>query len=58
MKDVIVIGAGKTDATMAGLLVSTGGYRVTFWQTAHPMCLAASTGTNAFASRLPASRTA
>ena len=29
MKDVVVIGAGKIGATVAGLLVSTGDYQVT-----------------------------
>ena len=29
MKDVVVIGAGKIGATIAGLLVSTGDYQVT-----------------------------
>jgi saccharopine dehydrogenase-like NADP-dependent oxidoreductase len=29
MKDVVVIGAGKIGATVAGLLAATGGYRVT-----------------------------
>ena len=29
MKDVVVIGAGKIGATVAGLLTSTGDYRVT-----------------------------
>ena len=29
MKDVVVIGAGKIGATVAGLLASTGDYQVT-----------------------------
>jgi 3-hydroxyacyl-CoA dehydrogenase len=29
MKNVVVIGAGKIGATVAGLLASTGGYQVT-----------------------------
>jgi saccharopine dehydrogenase-like NADP-dependent oxidoreductase len=57
MKDVVVIGAGKIGATVAGLLASTGDYQVT-WQIARPKFLATSTETSAFASWPQMSRTA
>ena len=57
MKGVVVIGAGKIGATVAGLLASTGDYQVTLADRS-PKFLAISTETRAFASWLRMPRTA
>ena len=39
MKGVVVIGAGKIGATVAGLLASTGDYQVTLSKASGLLCL-------------------
>ena len=57
MKNVVVIGAGKIGATVAGLLASTGDYQVTLADRS-PEVLDSLDNTSAFAPWLRMSRTA
>jgi threonine dehydrogenase-like Zn-dependent dehydrogenase len=57
VKEIVVIGAGKIGATVAGLLASTGDYQVTTADT-RPKFFATSTERSAFASWQWMSRTA
>jgi saccharopine dehydrogenase-like NADP-dependent oxidoreductase len=57
MKDVVVIGAGKIGVPIAGLLASTGDYKVTLADRS-PEVLGRLNRDERFASRLRMSRTA